>query len=243
MLVLAIDTSTNAGSVALYSTQKGLVAEEFLNVKRNHSDTIMKAIDNLLTNSNTDIEEVGKIGVAIGPGSFTGVRVGVSIAKGFVFGKEKDIVGYNTLDLIANNVTYTDKYIMPLIDARKGRAYFSLYKYENGNVVRVEDYQDGTIEEFLVDYKEKEIIFVGDGSQNYKETIVDIMGEKAHVVSNVQAYPKASILAQLVLELKGDNEFTLEPYYHSKTQAEREYVENNKNKKIYNKIGKKKYKA
>ncbi len=232
MLVLAIDTSTNAGSVALFDDKKGLVGEEFLNVKRNHSDTIMKAIDNLLVNSNTDIEKVEKVGVAIGPGSFTGIRVGVSIAKGFVFGKKKDIVGYNTLDLIANNVTYTDKYIMPLIDARKGRAYFSLYKYEKGNVVRVEGYQDGTIEEFLVEYKEKEIIFVGDGSQNYKELIKEVMGEKAYIVSDVQAYPKASVLAQLTAELEKDNEFALEPYYHSKTQAEREKEEREKNSVI-----------
>ncbi len=222
MLVLAIDTSTNAGSVALFDDKKGLVGEEFLNVKRNHSDTIMKAIDNLLVNAKVDIDEINKIGVATGPGSFTGIRVGVSIAKGFVFGQEKEIVGYNTLDLIANNVTFTDKYIMPLIDARKGRAYYSLYKYENGSIVRVEEYQDGSLEEFLHDYKNKEVIFVGDGSQSYRELIKEIMGEKAYIVSNANAYPKASVLAEKIVSLEGQNEFILEPYYHSKTQAERE---------------------
>lgn len=222
MLVLAIDTSTNAGSVALFDDKKGLVGEEFLNVKRNHSDTIMKAIDNLLVNAKIDIDQIDKVGVAIGPGSFTGIRVGVSIAKGFVFGKEKEIISYNTLDLIANNVTTTDKYIMPLIDARKGRAYYSLYKYEKGNLVRVEDYQDGTLDEFLPNYIDKEIIFVGDGSQNYKDTIMNIMGNKAYIVSNANSYPRASVLAERVVSLDGENEFTLEPYYHSKTQAERE---------------------
>lgn len=226
MLTLAIDTSTNAGSVALFSSEKGLICEEFINIKRNHSDTIMTAIDSLFNYSQLHINDVNKIVVSIGPGSFTGIRVGVAIGKGLVFHSNKELVGINTLDLIANNVSYTDFYIMPMIDARKERAYYSLYKYTDRNTIsKLEAYKDGTIGEFLEEYKDKNIIFVGDASYIYRELIKDIMGDKAFFLKNSNIFPKASILAELGSEQKGDNSFLLEPYYHSKTQAEREKEE------------------
>lgn len=222
MLVLAIDTSTMAGSVALFHSAKGLIAEQFLNVRRNHSDTIMSAIDSMFKYSDQTLDEVGKIAVTVGPGSFTGIRVGVSIAKGFVFGKEREVVGVNTLDLIANNVPYTEGYIMPLIDARKGRAYYSLYQYKNGEIERVEEYKDGTIEEFLHEYKDKKITFAGDASYIYMDTIEEIMERNAVFLNRANIYPKAGVLAAMSLNMEGQNQFELEPYYHSKTQAERE---------------------
>lgn len=222
MLILAIDTSTHSGSVALFHDEKGLIAEQFLNIKKNHSDTIMTAIDSLLKYAAVDIDDVEKIAVATGPGSFTGIRVGVGIAKGLVFGKNKKIVSINTLDLIANNISYTENYIMPLIDARKGRAYYSLYKFENEEVKKIEEYKDGTIEEFLENYKDKKIIFTGDASYIYKETIKNIMKENAFFTNRGSLHPRASLMAALCIDKDGENEFLLEPYYHSKTQAERE---------------------
>lgn len=230
MLILAIDTSTNAGSVALFHSEKGLICEEFINIKRNHSDTIMTAIDSLFKYSQLHINDVNKIVVSVGPGSFTGIRVGVAIGKGLVFPNNKELVGINTLDLIANNVSYTDSYIMPMIDARKERAYYSLYKYTDKNTIsKVEEYKDGTIGEFLQEYRDKKIIFVGDASYIYKELISDIMGENAFFIKNSNIFPRASVLAELGLYQKGTNPFLLEPYYHSKTQAEREKEERDKN--------------
>jgi N6-L-threonylcarbamoyladenine synthase len=229
MLILAIDTSTHSGSVALFDDKKGLIAEHFLNIKKNHSDTIMNAMDSILKYSEYDIDQVEKIVVATGPGSFTGIRVGVGIAKGLVFAKEKEIVGVNTLDLIANGTNYLDAYIMPMIDARKGRVYYSLYEYKEGKIIRIEDYKDGSVEEFLTEYKDKNILFTGDGSFVYKEIITNIMGDSAIFANTASIHPRASMLAAMGAEKEGNNPFTLEPYYHSKTQAEREKEEREKN--------------
>lgn len=220
MLVLGIDTSTKVGSVALFDEKKGLLAELVINVKTNHSDTIMNAIDYIMNMTGTKVEEINRIAVTLGPGSFTGIRIGIAIAKAMVFGKSTDIVAINTLDLLAAEISQ-DGLIMPLIDAKKGRAYYSIFENNKG-MKRVLEYKDGEIEDFLQGYKNSNIIFTGDGSFNYKELISEIMGENAKFINRSRTYPKASILAERAILLEPVNDILLEPYYHSKTQAERE---------------------
>lgn len=220
MLVLGIDTSTKVGSVALFDEKKGLLAELIINVKTNHSDTIMNAIDYIMNMANVKVEEIDRIAVTLGPGSFTGIRIGIAIAKAMVFGKNTDIVAINTLDLLAAEISQ-EGLIMPLIDAKKGRAYYSLFENNKG-IKRLIEYKDGEIEEFLQEYKNKNIVFTGDASFNYKDLIGEIMGENAKFISRSRTYPKASILAEMGIFMEPTNDILLEPYYHSKTQAERE---------------------
>ncbi len=220
MLVLAIDTSTKVGSVALFDEKKGLLGEILINVKTNHSDTIMNAIDYLMTVSGVSVDELGRIAVTLGPGSFTGIRIGIAIAKAMVFGKKIEIVAMNTLDLLAHEIS-EKTFVMPLIDAKKGRAYYSFYKNEE-TLSKLESYKDGEIKEFLEEYKDKEIVFTGDGAHNYKELIEEIMGLNAKFIPRSRICPRAGILAEKALSLSPVNDILLEPYYHSKTQAERE---------------------
>lgn len=220
MLVLAIDTSTKVGSVALFDKNKGLLGEILINVKTNHSDTIMNAIDYLFNVSGLSVNDLDRIAVTVGPGSFTGIRIGIAIAKAMVFGKKIDIVSMNTLDLLANEIS-ENTYIMPLIDAKKGRAYYSFYQNES-LLSKLESYKDGEIKEFLEKYKDKKIVFTGDGAYNYRELIEEIMGENAKFTPRSRTCPKAGVLAEKALELSPVNDILLEPYYHSKTQAERE---------------------
>jgi len=220
MLVLAIDTSTKVGSVALFDEKKGLLAELLVNVKTNHSDTIMNAIDYIMNLSDVEVDELDRVAVTLGPGSFTGIRIGIAIAKALVFGKKIEIVAMNTLDLLASEIS-EKTYIMPLIDAKKERAYYSFYE-KNEGIDRLIQYKDGELKEFLEEYKDKKIVFTGDGSHNYKNLIVDIMGDNASFLNRSRIVPRAAILAEEGMKLEPVNDVILEPYYHSKTQAERE---------------------
>lgn len=220
MLVLAIDTSTKVGSVALFDEKKGLLGEVLVNVKTNHSDTIMNAIDYIMNLSNVEVDDLDRVAVTLGPGSFTGIRIGIAIAKALVFGKSIEIVAMNTLDLLASEIS-EKTFIMPLIDAKKERAYYSFYE-KNEGIERISEYKDGELKEFLVEYKDKKIVFTGDASYNYKELIVEVMGNNASFLNRARIVPRAAILAEEGIKLKPVNDVILEPYYHSKTQAERE---------------------
>lgn len=221
MLVLAIDTSTKAGSVALFDDKKGLLGEIIINIDRNHSDTMMKAIDYLFDISKKKIDDLSKIAVTEGPGSFTGIRVGMGIVKGLVFGKNIEVVSMNTLDLLAEEVIFEGE-VVPLIDARKGRVYYSIYEKNTSKIKRISNYMDGELEKILETLKNRKICFTGDASYIYKNEIINIMGENAIFLPESRILPRASILAEKALNLEKVNPIILEPYYHSKTQAERE---------------------
>lgn len=221
MLVLAIDTSTKAGSVALFDDKKGLLGEIIINIDRNHSDTMMKAIDYLFEISKKEIDDLSKIAVTEGPGSFTGIRVGMGIVKGLVFGKNIEVVSMNTLDLLVEELIFEGE-VVPLLDARKGRVYYSIYEKNSNGAKRISNYMDGELEKILETLKNRKICFTGDASYIYKNEIINIMGENAIFIPESRILPKASILAEKALNLEKVNPIILEPYYHSKTQAERE---------------------
>lgn len=232
MLVLAIDSSTKVGTVALYSEEKGVLGEIFINSTTNHSETLMGAVDSLFKTTGLNIKEVNKVAVSTGPGSFTGIRIGVGLAKGLAYSLKTPIVGVNELDVIASlSGTILDEKcnIISLIDARKGRVYYCVYTQENGVLKRVSDYLDGELEELLENYKDEKNLFLGDGSIVYREKILEKIKENAVFYNKTLCLPRASVLAELALIKEEDNLVTLEPFYISKTQAERE---KNKNKNI-----------
>ena len=230
MLVLAIDTATKIASVALYDDKIGVVGEINLHVKLNHSNIIMTAIDNLFKMTNLKIQDVDKVAVTLGPGSFTGIRIGVAIAKGLVFGTDKKIVGINELDVIAYNAEGREEIIVPLIDARKERVYVSSYIFEKEKLKRLTDYVNSDLEEFLSTLEDRKTIFIGDGAIAYKNIIEEKLKENAFVFSKTSSIPRAVVAAKLACEKEGDNLYTLEPYYVNKSQAEIEKEKgNNKN--------------
>ena len=144
MLILGIDTSTKVGSVALFDDKKGVLAEVIINTKSNHSATIMNAIDYILNLADCSVDDLDKVAVTVGPGSFTGIRIGIAIAKALVFKKDIKMTAMNTLDLLAYETAYKGK-ILSLIDARKERAYYALYE----NMEKISEYSDGELREFL----------------------------------------------------------------------------------------------
>ncbi len=222
MLILAIDTATKIGSVALYEDKTGIIGEINLYVKVNHSNVIMKAVDSLFDLSGYTIKDVDKIAVTTGPGSFTGIRIGVAIAKGLAYSLKKPIIGINELDVLAETGEEREGLIVPLIDARKERVYYSQYKYENRKLVRKEEYKDGELRDILEKLKGEKVAFIGDGAIVNQELIKEIMGEDNIVFSKVNSIPRAAMAAQMALHHEDDNIYTLEPFYLNKSQAERE---------------------
>ncbi|WP_294662774.1 tRNA (adenosine(37)-N6)-threonylcarbamoyltransferase complex dimerization subunit type 1 TsaB [uncultured Fusobacterium sp.] len=228
MLILAIDTATKIGSVALYDDEVGIVGEINLYVKINHSNVIMKSIDSLFDLSGYTIKDVDKIAVTTGPGSFTGIRIGVAIAKGLAYSLKKPIIGINELDVLAETGEEREGLIVPLIDARKERVYYSQYKYENRKLVRKTEYKDGELRDILTNLKGEKVVFIGDGALVNQELIKEIMGEENIIFSKVNSIPRAAMAAQMALQHEDDNIYTLEPFYLNKSQAEREKEEREK---------------
>ena len=230
MLVLAIDTATKIGSVALYDDKTGVIGEINLYVKVNHSNVIMDAVDSLFKLSGLTIKDVDRIAVTIGPGSFTGIRIGTAIAKGLAYSLKKPIVGVNELDVLAHMGENREDIIVPLIDARKERVYFSKYRYIDNILLRKEEYKDGELREILDDLKGKKVTFIGDGATVNEKLINEILEKDYTIFSKANSIPRAGVAAQISLHLPEDNLYTLEPLYVNKSQAEREKEEREKRK-------------
>ncbi|WP_338953937.1 tRNA (adenosine(37)-N6)-threonylcarbamoyltransferase complex dimerization subunit type 1 TsaB [Fusobacterium nucleatum] len=214
MLILGIDTSTKICTCSIFDSENGVIAETSLSVKKNHSNIVMPIIDNLFKISDLTINDIDKIAVAIGPGSFTGVRIALGIAKGLAMALNKPLIAINELDILEAIASGNENEIIPLIDARKERVY---YKYQNKYV---DDYLINLISNFD---KNKKYIFVGDGATNYKNILKDNLGENAIILPMYNAFPRASILCELALNKEEANIYTLEPEYISKSRAEKNF--------------------
>ena len=214
MLILGIDTSTKICTCSIFDSENGVIAETSLSVKKNHSNIVMPIIDNLFKISDLTINGIDKIAVAIGPGSFTGVRIALGIAKGLAMALNKPLVAVNELDILEAIASGNENEIIPLIDARKERVY---YKYQN---TYIDDYLINLISNFD---KNKKYVFVGDGAINYTNILKDNLGENAIVLPMYNVFPRASILCELALNKEEANIYTLEPEYISKSRAEKKF--------------------
>ena len=214
MLILGIDTSTKICTCSIFDSENGVIAETSLSVKKNHSNIVMPIIDNLFKISDLTINDIDKIAVAIGPGSFTGVRIALGIAKGLAMALNKPLIAINELDILEAIASGNENEIIPLIDARKERVY---YKYQN---TYVDDYLINLISNFD---KNKKYIFVGDGAINYKNILKDNLGENAIILPMYNSFPRASILCELAINKEEANIYTLEPEYISKSRAEKHF--------------------
>ena len=212
MLILGIDTSTKICTCSIFDSENGIIAETSLSVKKNHSNIVMPIIDNLFKISDLNINDIDKIAVAIGPGSFTGVRIALGIAKGLAMALNKPLIAVNELDILEAIADGNENETIPLIDARKERVY---YKYQ-GNYI--DDYLINLISNFD---KNKKYVFVGDGAINYTNILKDNLGENAIVLPMYNSFPRASVLCELALNKEEANIYTLEPEYISKSRAEK----------------------
>lgn len=217
MLILGIDTSTKLCSVALYDSEKGILGEINVTVPKNHSNVILPMIDQLFSFAGKTVEEIERIAVGIGPGSFTGIRVGMAIAKGLAIGKNISIVGISGLDALAGSIQARGR-IFSLLDARKERVYYRVF--DQG--IALCEAKDGNLKDVLEEYKGEAVnYFIGDGALAYRNLILESYGEKAIIISEEHSIARAVYFAKQAVSQEEDNLYTLEPMYVCKSQAEK----------------------
>jgi len=153
MKILAIDTSSESSSVALLNDES-IWAEFYFNTKRRYDETLLQTIDVLFSQTEIKPSDIDLFVATVGPGSFTGLRVGLSTIKGFAFSAGKPIAGVSTLMALACNIPNSEKSICPMIDARRGEIYTALYRMDKGGVLsnvseervtRMEDFPGRTL--------------------------------------------------------------------------------------------------
>jgi tRNA threonylcarbamoyladenosine biosynthesis protein TsaB len=126
LLILAVDSATPVAGVALINEDK-LIREDFVNYKKTHSETLMPMINKVLSDCDCSIQDVSALAVTTGPGSFTGLRIGLATIKGLCLSSGKPVIGISTLDVIAHNIAYSEALVCPLLDARKQEVYTAIY--------------------------------------------------------------------------------------------------------------------
>ena len=135
MMILGIDSSAVSAGAAIVKDGK-LIAETYLNLGLTHSETLMTLIDTCLRNAGVCVSDIDAFAVAQGPGSFTGVRIGISAVKGLVFGTDKKVYGVSTLEGLAAGAMLEDFLICPVMDARCNQVYTAAFQYEGGKLIR-----------------------------------------------------------------------------------------------------------
>src|SRR5512142_2291842 len=127
MKVLGIDTSTMMGAVGIVDGEE-LIAELRTNVSVTHSERLMLHVDGLLKSARLTLSDIDGFAVTVGPGSFTGLRIGLAAVKGLAYGTRKPVAGVSTLDVLADNLPYCKYQVCPVLDARKKMVYAAIYK-------------------------------------------------------------------------------------------------------------------
>ena len=165
MLILAFETSAKAASTALLEDGR-LLAESYQNTGLTHSQTIMVMAEDLLKQCGKRVPDVTAVAVASGPGSFTGIRIGVAAAKGFAWGAELPCVGASTLASMAVGLGIWQGYVCPVMDARRSQVYNALYHVDCGKYTRIREDRAISLQELGEDVKNlsEPIFLVGDGS-------------------------------------------------------------------------------
>ena len=226
MLILAFETSAKAGSVALMENGQ-LLAENYQNTGLTHSQTLLSMAEAMLAHSGKTPQDVGAVAVAAGPGSFTGVRIGVAAAKGFAWGGEVPCYGVSTLEAMARSLGIWQGIICCTMDARRSQVYNALFRAEKGILTRLTEDRAISLEELGNELKnfENSVFLVGDGSNLCYNTLGASCGNlilpREHRLH--QRAAGVALAAQALIDAgePGDGA-TLEPNYLRLSQAERE---------------------
>jgi tRNA threonylcarbamoyladenosine biosynthesis protein TsaB len=221
-LILAIESATPCGSVALVSGGT-LLGETVLSRENRVSETFLAAIDRLLGGKGGPYLPT-HVGVSAGPGSFTGLRVGMAAAKGLCFGWNLPIVPVPTLHALASRFRTEEGVVCPVLDARKKEVYAGIFRWEGGNCLRVAP--DAAVSpEVLPDwFPEGKVFFCGDGTVSYGALIRARMGPRALFPAPGAGLPRASAVGFLAERMirsgEGKEVRTVVPAYLRVSEAE-----------------------
>lgn len=230
MKILALDSSGLVASVAVVTEEK-VIGEFTVNNKKTHSQTLLPMVDEVIKIIDMEIEEFDAIAVAGGPGSFTGLRIGASTAKGLALVLNIPIINVPTVDALAYNFYGTDKIICPMMDARRNQVYTGLYQWIDGNFTVLRSQFAIEVEELAVILNEydQEILFLGDGVEAQLYKFSSLLKASYSVAPIHLSRQRAASLGSLGIEYfkagRTENADSFEPEYLRMSQAERERAE------------------
>jgi tRNA threonylcarbamoyladenosine biosynthesis protein TsaB len=224
MLVLGIETSTPHTTVALGSEQ-GITAATLLSSGKPNHEVIAPTVRHLLQWSETSIESLAGIAVGLGPGLFTGMRVGIATAKTLAQVLGVPIAGLASLDVLAFSMRYSRRLICATIDARRGEVYYAFYRPVPGGVARQTEFLMAAPDRLTAELEARaeDILLVGNGALVYRRTLEEA-GNHVEFASPAYAFPAATALVELAIPRfqreEFDRVFELAPYYVRKSDAE-----------------------
>ncbi len=228
MKILAIDTSCEQASCALY-IEGQVVEKKSTEDKRKHSSVLMPMVSEFLSDNNLTVGDMDLFAVGSGPGSFTGIRIGMSAIKGMALAADKRIVSAKSLDILANKYTENSGIVCPMIDARNRQVYTALYKW-NGNFYEpFTEYCGITIEKLSESIASANgpVIICGDAHEKYLDFLVSEAGLNYIKADPGNKYPSAAVLACMAANgtglLETGNAAEILPFYLRESQAKRLY--------------------
>jgi tRNA threonylcarbamoyladenosine biosynthesis protein TsaB len=226
MNVLAIDTSNLVLGIALLDEQK-IIGEYITNLKKNHSIRVMPAIQELLSSCDFKPADINKIVVAKGPGSYTGVRIGVTVAKTMAWSLQVPLVGISSLACMAGAGRYFNGLVSPLFDARRGQLYTGLYRYKDGKLETVLEDQNVLASDWAMKLKDldKDILFVGNDTMLHQDTLTKILGGRAVMAEVSENNPRPGELGRLGFNCAGEDIHAFVPNYIRLVEAEAKWLE------------------
>ena len=225
MKVLALDTSGPNCSVAVIDEEK-VIANFNLNIGITHSEILLPLVDELNKFSKLTLNDIDVYACNVGPGSFTGLRIGIATIKGFALSLNKPVISVPTLTSLAYNVPYFDGTICAVLDAKNDNVYSALFKFENTPKM-IGDYLTDSVEQLVDELKkyDSKILFVGSGAVAFKDKFIQEFGNRAYFMPYHLNEQSAVSVAKIALEKAINNEYdnvdSLHPLYLRKSQAER----------------------
>ena len=222
MLILAFESSAKAASAALVKDGK-LISQYSQCSGLTHSRTLLPMAEDMLKNAEMKLSDVDLIAVAHGPGSFTGIRIGVSTVKGLAWAAEKPCVGVSTLEALAWHGVACDAYVCPVMDARRNQVYNAIFKIENGRPVRITEDRPIALSELAEEIRAigAPMFLVGDGAELTEKYLIE-QGLACTVAPENLRWQSAWGVAMAAMDKEAGDADSLLPVYLRLSQAERE---------------------
>ncbi|MCH5184784.1 MAG: tRNA (adenosine(37)-N6)-threonylcarbamoyltransferase complex dimerization subunit type 1 TsaB [Oscillospiraceae bacterium] len=235
MRIFAVDTSSLAASAAIIEDEV-LLGEYIIDHKKTHSQKIMPMTDELFGSCELKPSDIDIYAVSVGPGSFTGLRIGIATVKALAHAVGKPVVGVGTLEAMAYNMPFCEYLLCPIEDARRSQVYNAAYKWNGGVLDEVKAPNAAGIDECISGLGNETVMFIGDGIAVNRDFITDKMGDNALFAPAAYSRQRASSVAQAAYFKARDKSnikrYTdILPVYLRKSQAEREYEERERNGK------------
>lgn len=224
MKILAVDTASFPASAAILSD--GIIlGESVIRNQRKHSQNLMQMTEKLFDDLGMDISEIDTFAVTVGPGSFTGLRIGISTVRAFAQAMQKPVVGINTLAALAYNAVSGNGLVVPMLDARRDEVFTAAYEFSGGYMTEITAPCVMTIDEINEAYRGRGVLYLGDGAIAHKNELDGGETAKPHMLE-VRASSLAALAYERLDEAVHYNE--IRPLYLRKSQAEREYEKKEK---------------